>query len=104
MYATIRRYEATDKTLTSELVEKAKDRLVPRLSELPGFNGYFLIEAANGVMSSVSFFDTAAHAEESTQVASDWVRESELQKALPNAPKITIGEVVVHEMRELAQV
>jgi hypothetical protein len=103
MYGTIRRYESIDKTLTSELIDKAKDRLVPKLSELPGFNGYFLIEAGNGVMSSVSFFDTAAHAEESTQVASNWVRDSELQKALPNPPKITLGEVVVHETRELVQ-
>jgi hypothetical protein len=103
MYGIIRRYESTDKTLTSELVDKAKDRLVPKLSELPGFNGYFLIEAGNGVMSSVSFFDTAGHAEASTEVASSWVRDSELQKALPNQPKITIGEVVVHETRELVQ-
>ena len=58
---------STDETRSSELVDKVKDRLVPKLSELPGFNGYFLIEAGNGIMSSVSFFDTAAHAEESTQ-------------------------------------
>jgi hypothetical protein len=103
MYGTIRRYDVTDETRSSELVAKVKDRLVPQLSELPGFNGYFLIEAGNGIMSSVSFFDTAAHAEESTQVASDWVRESELESMLPHPPKITIGEVVVRETRELVQ-
>ena len=103
MYGIIRRYESTDKTRTSEVVDQVKDGLVPKLSELPGFNGYFLIEGASGVMSSVSFFDTAAHAEESTQVASNWVRDSELDKALPNPPKITMGEVLVHETRELVQ-
>ena len=103
MYGTIRRYDVTDTTRSSELVDKVNDRLVPKLSELPGFNGYFLIDAGNGIMSSVSFFDTEAHAEESTQVASNWVRESELQKVLPNPPKITIGEVVVRETRELVQ-
>jgi hypothetical protein len=103
MYGVIRRYESTDKTRTSELVEQVKDGLVPKLSELPGFSGYFLIEGANGVMSSVSFFDTAAHAEESTQVASNWVRDSELDKALPNPPKITMGEILVRETRELVQ-
>ena len=103
MYGTIRRYESTDKTRTSELVDKVKEGLVPKLSELPGFSGYFLIEGANGVMSSVSFFDTAAHAEESTQVASNWVRDSELNKALPNPPKITMGEILVRETRELVQ-
>jgi hypothetical protein len=101
MYATIRRYEATDETRTSELVKKAEDSLLPRLSELPGFSGYSLIEAGNGVISSVGFFDTAEHAEESTRVASDWVRQENFEKALPNPPKITSGQVVVHKTREL---
>jgi len=104
MYATIRRYDAIDQARTSELVKKAEDNLVPRMSELPGFNGYFLIEAGNGVLSSVGFFDTAAHAEESTRVASNWVREEKLETALPNPPKITNGKVLVHKTRELVAV
>ena len=103
MDATIRRYEAIDQARTSELVKKAEDSLLPRLSELPGFNGYYLIEAGNGVFSSVGFFDTAAHAEESTRVASNWVREEKLETALPNPPKITNGKVVVHKTRELVE-
>ena len=103
MHATIRRYEAIDQTRTSELVKKAEDNLRPRLSELPGFSGYYLIEAGNGVMSSVGFFDTAAHAEESTRVASSWVREEKFETALPNPPKITSGEVVVQKTRELIE-
>ena len=101
MHATIRRYDAVDQARSNELVKKAEETLVPRLSTLPGFNGYYLIEAGNGVFSSVGFFDTAAHAEESTRVASTWVREENLQKVLPNAPKITGGKVVVHNTREL---
>jgi hypothetical protein len=101
MHATIRRYEAIDKTRTTELVKKAQDSLLPRLSEMPGFNGYYLIEAGNGVFSSVNFFDTEAHAEDSTRVASNWVREENFEKALPNPPKITSGKVVVHKTREL---
>ena len=101
MHATIRRYDAVDQARSNELVKKAEETLVPRLSTLPGFNGYYLIEAGNGVFSSVGFFDTAAHAEESTRVASTWVREENLEKVLPNAPKITGGKVVVHNTREL---
>jgi hypothetical protein len=101
MYATIRRYEAVDQTRASELVKKVDETLVPRLSKLPGFSGYHLIEAGNGVMSSVGFFETSAQADESTRVASDWVREEKLEKALPNPPKITRGEVLVHKTREL---
>jgi hypothetical protein len=101
MYATIRRYESVDQGRTSELVKKADETLVPRLSKLPGFSGYHLIEAGNGVISSVGFFETSAQVDESTRVASNWVREEKLESALPNPPKITTGEVVVHKTREL---
>ena len=101
MHATIRRYDAIDQTRSNELVKKAEETLLPRLSKLPGFNGYYLIEAGNGVFSSVGLFDTAAHAEESTRVASTWVREENLEKVLPNSPKITGGKVVVQSTREL---
>jgi hypothetical protein len=101
MYCTIRRYEAIDQSRASELVKKVDDTLVPRLSKLPGFGGYHLVDAGNGVMSSIGFFETSAQADESTRVAANWVREEKLEMALPNAPRITSGEVVVHKTREL---
>jgi hypothetical protein len=101
MFATIRRYESVDQGRTGELVKKVDETLVPRLSKLPGFSGYHLIEAGNGVISTVGFFETSAQADESTRVASNWVREEKLEQALPNAPKITTGEVLVHKTREL---
>jgi hypothetical protein len=103
MFATIRRYEAIEQGRTDELVKKADETLLPSLSELPGFNGYYLIEAGNGVMSSIGFFDTKEQADESTRIASNWVREQKLETALPNPPKITSGEVVLHKARELVQ-
>ena len=103
MFATIRRYEAIDQGRTDELVKKADETLLPSLSELPGFSGYYLIEAGNGVMSSIGFFDTKAQADESTRVASNWVREQKLETALPSPPKITSGEVALHKTRELVQ-
>jgi hypothetical protein len=103
MHATIRRYEAIDKTRTTELVKKVQNSLLPRLSELSGFNGYYVIDAGNGVISSVGFFDSAEHAEESTRIASDWVRQENLGAALPNPPKITSGQVLVHKTRELVE-
>jgi hypothetical protein len=103
MFATIRRYESIDQARISELVKKADETLVPSLSELPGFSGYYLVDAGNGVMSSIGFFDTPAHADESTRLASQWVREQKLETALPNPPKTTTGEVVAHKTRELVQ-
>jgi hypothetical protein len=97
MHATVRRYEGVDQGRTEELTKKVGESLLPSLKKLPGFSGYYLIEAGNGVMSSIGFFDTSAHADESTRVAATWVREEKLETALPNPPKITAGEVIVHE-------
>ena len=97
MHATVRRYEGVDQSRTEELTKKVDETLLPRLSNLPGFEGYYLIEAGNGVMSSIGLFDTSAQADESTRVAANWVREEKLETALPNPPKITDGEVIVHK-------
>jgi hypothetical protein len=97
MHAIVRRYEGVDQSRVEELTKKIDETLLPRLSKLAGFEGYYLIEAGNGVMSSIGLFDTSAHADESTPVAANWVREEKLEMALPNAPKITDGEVLVHK-------
>ena len=99
MHAIVRRYEGIDTKRTDELKQKVDEKLTPRLSKLPGFSGYYLIEAGNGVMSSVNFFDTSAHADESTRVVAEWLREEKLESLVPNAPKITGGEVIVKEMK-----
>jgi hypothetical protein len=97
MHATVRRYEGVDQNRTEELTKKVGETLLPSLSKLPGFSGYYLIEAGDGVMSSIGFFDTSTQADESTRVAANWVREEKLETALPNPPKITDGEVIVHK-------
>ena len=99
MYATIRRYEGVDMTRTSEVAEKVEATLVPQLRELPGFAGYFLIEGSNGVMSSLGLFETPEQADESTKLVSNWVNDEHLDKAIPNAPKITSGKVVAQSDR-----
>jgi hypothetical protein len=103
MFATIRRYESVDQNLTSDLVKKVDETLVPRLSKLPGFSGYHLVEAGNGVMTSIGFFDTAAQADEATKVASTWVRDEKLEKMLPKPPSITSGEIVAYKTSELVK-
>ena len=97
MHTTVRRYEGVDQSRTGELTKKVDETLLPRQSKLPGFEGDYLIEAGNGVMSSIGSFDTSAQAGESTCVAANWVREEELETVLPNPPKITDGEVIVHK-------
>jgi hypothetical protein len=103
MHATVRRYEGVDKSRTDELTKKVGESLLPRLSKLPGFGGYYLIEAGEGAMRSISFFDTSAQADESTRVAATWVRDEKLETALPNPPKISGGEVIVHKTNGLVR-
>ena len=102
MQATIRRYEGVDAARTDEVVERVNETLVPQLRELPGFSGYYVIDAGNGVISSVSLFETSEQAEESTKLVAEWIADENLETAIPNAPKITSGKVVAHSDRMVA--
>jgi hypothetical protein len=94
MHATIRRYEGVDATRMNEIADKVNKTLVPQLRELPGFAGYFLIEADNGVVSSLSLFERPEQADESTKFVTNWISDENFNRAIPNAPKITSGKVV----------
>jgi hypothetical protein len=98
MHATVRRYEGIDQNSKDELTRKVGETLMPSLSKLPGFNGYYLIESGNGVFTSVGLFDNSIQAEESTRVASSWVIDQKLESILPNPPKVTTGEVIAHKL------
>jgi hypothetical protein len=97
MYATVRRYEGIDRSRSAELTKKAGESLMPSLSKLPGFSGYYLIEAENGVMTSIDLFDNASQAADSTRIATQWVLDEKLEGALPNPPKVTDGKVIAHK-------
>jgi hypothetical protein len=98
MFATVRRYEGIDSSNIDELTKKVGESLAPKLSKLPGFSSYFLIDTGNGVMSSVGVFETSTQADDSTRVASEWVRDEKLERILHNPPKVTDGEVIVHKL------
>lgn len=94
MHATIRRYEGVDQNRTAELTNKVNETLVPKLSKLPGFAGYYLIEAGNGVFSSLGLFETPEQGLESSKFVASWIRDEKLDTMIPNEPKITSGNVV----------
>ena len=94
MHATIRRYDDVDTSRINEIVGKVDETFVPQIRELPGFAGYFLMEADNGVLSSISLFETSEQAEESSKLVKNWISEENFSKAIPNAPKITSGKVL----------
>jgi hypothetical protein len=95
MYATIRRYDGVDQNRVPELTRKVNETLVPKLSKLPGFSGYYLIEGGNGVFSALGLFETPEQSEESAKVVTSWIHDEQFETVLP-APKITSGNVVAH--------
>jgi hypothetical protein len=97
MHATIRSYDGVDQARTDELTRRIGESLVPKLTKLEGFKGYYLIEAGNGVMSSLGLFENVAQADESSKITASWVRDESLETAFPNPPKITTGKVVAHK-------
>lgn len=94
MHAIMRRYEGVESSRTVEVAKNVDEKLIPQLKELAGFSGYYLIDSGSGVITSISLFDTSDQADNSSRIASSWVRDEKLETALPNPPKITFGEVV----------
>ena len=68
----------------------------PEAQQAARLPGYYLIEAGNGVFSSLRFFETPEQGNESSNVVATWIRDEKLETLIPNAPKITSGKVVAH--------
>jgi heme-degrading monooxygenase HmoA len=88
MYTVIRRYEGISNA--EEVVRRASEEFGPQLAGQPGFQGYWVVDGGDGVIASITVFDTEAAAEESTKAAASWVQE-QLAELVPNAPQITAG-------------
>ena len=73
---------------------KVNETLVPKLRTLPGFKGYYLIEAGNGVFSSLGLFETPEQGEESSKLVRTGIQDEKFETLMPNEPKITSGKVV----------
>jgi hypothetical protein len=101
MHATIRRYDGVDQNRVTELTGKVNETLVPKLRTLPGFKGYYLIEAGNGVFSSLGLFETREQGEESGKVLHSWIHDEKFETLIPNEPKITSGKIIA-QSNELA--
>jgi hypothetical protein len=101
MHAIIRRYDGVDQNRTAELTSKVNETLMPKLNKLPGFKGYYLIDAGNGVFTSLGLFETFEQGMESSKFVATWIRDEKLDTIVPNEPKITSGRVVANSDRVL---
>jgi quinol monooxygenase YgiN len=91
-YTVIRRYKV-DRQSLDEIVDRARDGFIPRISEAPGFLSYSIVrDDDGGDVLTISTFDSRAQAEDSVRIAASWVREN-LGPLLPTPPEVIGGEV-----------
>ena len=88
MHTVIRRYEGV--LDTAEVARRAVDEFAPRLHERPGFQGYWAVDAGDGVLATISVFETEEEALATVPAAAAWVQEA-VADLLPNPPQVTAG-------------
>jgi heme-degrading monooxygenase HmoA len=91
MYATVRTYSGSPE-LADALVSNEAD-VKSLISEIDGFNAYYLVRTADGAV-SISVYDSEAGTNESTSAAANWIREN-LPELTGAAPQVSAGEVVI---------
>ena len=89
MYTVIRRYQ--DVQDTDEVARRAVEEFGPTLRDQPGFQGYWVVNAGDGVVATITVFESQETAEESTAAAATWVQEN-LANLVPNPPRVTAGD------------
>jgi hypothetical protein len=100
MHATVRRYEmgagSRGAGAVKELMRRCQEELVPKVSQVEGFVGYYVLDTSNAVIASVSIFEHQAGAEEGNRLVKEFFKER-LRGLLQANPQVTEGEAVVHE-------
>jgi heme-degrading monooxygenase HmoA len=89
MYTVIRRYQ--DVADTTEVARRAVEEFAPLLRDQPGFQGYWVVDAGDGVLATISVFDSEEAAVNSNAAAATWVQEN-IPNLVPSPPRMTAGE------------
>jgi hypothetical protein len=94
MYASIRRYEGRSRETIEEIIKRVEEGFVPIISASAGFISFNFIDTGDGVVATISVFETKAAAEESNKASANWVKEA-LAEFATKPPEITTGEVMI---------
>ena len=97
MYAAVRRYEGIKDD--AEAARKVGESFVPLLEQVDGFVAYYWIDAGDGVMASLSVFEDKAGADQSVELAHNWVVENAAE-LIPNPPEVIEGLVVASDTKK----
>ena len=99
MHAVMRRYRVRLGTVR-QAVRHAEDQFLPLVRRLPGFAACYLLDAGEGVMTSIGLFHTAEGAAAAVRLHREWFRD-EWSSFLLLPPEVS-GEVLAQAGRELA--
>jgi hypothetical protein len=91
MNAAVRTYRVSD---IDTLVSKVESDFVPRVKEIDGFVGYYVIDGGEGTAVSVTVGQTAEAVDASTTAAAEWVREN-VADIIEGPPQVVTGQVRV---------
>jgi heme-degrading monooxygenase HmoA len=89
MYTVIRTYQGVSNS--AEVARRAIDEFAPQLRDQPGFQGYWVVDAGDGVVATISAFETEEAAVEANAASATWV-QANLANLVPNPPRLTAGE------------
>jgi heme-degrading monooxygenase HmoA len=70
------------------------DGFAALICEMPGFQGYYLLDGGSDVVIAVSMFDSADEALASNERAADWVRNNVLEFT-KGMPEVMVGHALV---------
>ncbi len=92
MHATIRRYRVEPGS-SAEVIQQVNQTFVPLLKEVDGFVAYYILEAEDGVITTISLFEDQDGADESDRLAAEWFKQN-LAVIIPALRGTFRGEVV----------
>ena len=96
MYAAIRQGKAKA-GMAEELVRRIKEGAIPIISDVPGFQAYYVVYAPDDTVTAISIFDNVAGAEESNRRGLAWI-EVNLAPLLDGPATAVAGPVIVHTL------
>jgi excisionase family DNA binding protein len=92
MHASIRRYRVEPGS-SAGLIQRVNQSFVPLLQELRGFISYYIMEAEDGMITTISLFEDRDGADESDRLATEWFGQN-LAEILPAFREAFSGEVI----------
>jgi hypothetical protein len=100
MHVTVRRYQlgagSRGEGAIQELMHRCDETFVPVISRVEGFAGYYVVDAGDGIIATISIFEHDAAAEEGNGVAQQFWKEN-LSGLLQANPQVTSGRALVHK-------